>query len=129
MTVNLNTNVVIATYQSGATMRQIADTYGVSLTAVRDRLIGKVELRPRGRPPSPEKVKVRNLKPDVTPEMVAGYRAGLTLKAIAEMYGVSIGTVRNRLLYKVEFRPRGRPKAVRAKERILDIDALPEEVS
>lgn len=59
-------------------------------------------------------------------QVVLAYRNGATMRQIAEVHGVSVGTVRNLLVSEGEsIRAKGRPSKKNDGSRALAIDDLP----
>lgn len=58
-------------------------------------------------------------------QVVQAYENGATLRQIAEVHGVSMGTVRNLLITEGKtLRPTGRPPGPRTEDRVIEIDDL-----
>jgi DNA-binding transcriptional regulator LsrR (DeoR family) len=91
---------MIARYEAGASMQQIADQLGVHRTTILKRLQGLGIT-----------TKFSKLEPDDVRAAAKLYQEGWTLDNIARQYHVASSTVRESLLaYGVEMRPRGRRK-------------------
>lgn len=79
---------VIAGYEAGASVDELAATFGVSNSPIRRILIpAGVSRRPTGRMPAGGR------KPDVA-ELTAGYAAGESVSSLARMYDCNPKTMR-----------------------------------
>lgn len=98
---------VVAAYEAGRPVREIAADTGRSFSGVRCVLVAAgVALRPRG-----TGVATRDRAP-----LIAAYQAGQSLSDIARSFGISDTTVRYHLIGAgVEMRPAGWPKDARRK--------------
>lgn len=75
-----------AAYEAGATVEELAEAHGCSVTTVREVLASAgVTLRPRG-PRSPLAGREE--------AVVAGYEAGATVRDLVERYGANQRTIR-----------------------------------
>lgn len=77
---------LVAAYEAGATVEELAERHGCSVTTVRAVLAGEgVELRARG-PRSPLEGREA--------EVAAAYEAGGTVRELAERFGANQRTIR-----------------------------------
>jgi len=92
---------VVASYTGGATVEELAERHGCSVTTVRDVLAAEgVELRSRG-PRSPLDGREA--------ELAAAYEGGATVRELAERFGANQRTIRKVLAGEgVVMRPPGR---------------------
>ena len=97
---------LVAAYESGATVEELAEQHGCSVTTVRAVLAGEgVELRARG-PRSP----LEGREAEVT----AAYQGGATVRDLAGRFGANQRTIRKVLTDAgVTMRPPGRKPSPR----------------
>lgn len=87
---------VIAAYEGGATIAEVAKQFGVSRQAIRNLLIrNDVPRRPSGHTPPPRPRNPLNLPEE---EIVTAYQDGDSLAKIAAQLGVSVSAIRNVLV-------------------------------
>jgi len=97
--INLPLEQLIFDFQSGMTIPHLAKKYGVSKDTIRSRLDG-AGINPCKFFPNGDKLELP------VDQIISEYKAGMSISQLAEWYGVSTSTIRDRLP-KTEIRGKG----------------------